>query len=106
MTNWSATLPLTMESVKQHVAKSGGVFRLNCSKRRDLNVFYVANCEDLCRSLVDLIHGVTYNHLLVHYLSQPGVGFRFYPTDNAAERSQVEEIELAKWHPSCNGPQA
>ena len=102
MTNWSATLPLTMDSVKRNVAKSGGVFRLVCSERRDMNVFYVANCEDLGRSLGDLIHGVTYNHLLAHYLSQAGVGFRFFPTDNPDERSQVEQIELHKWHPPCN----
>ena len=102
MTNWSETLPLTRESVARHVGKCGGVLRLFCTTRMGPDVFYVANCEDLCASLIALLSGVTCNHQFAHRLRQPGVGFRFFPSDNADERSQVEEIELAKWRPACN----
>ena len=102
MTNWSETLPLTRESVAQHVGKCGGVLRLFCTTRTGADVFYVANCEDLDASLIALLRGVTYNYPLAHHLRQPGVGFCFFPSDNADERTQVEAIELHKWHPACN----
>jgi hypothetical protein len=102
MTNWSETLPLTRESVAQHVGKCGGVLRVLCATRMGPDVFYVENCEDLCASLTALLSGVAYDHQLAHHLRQPGVGFRFFPSDNADERSQVEAIELHKWRPPCN----
>ncbi len=102
MAYWSATLPLTKESVKQNVGKSGGVLRLMNCGRMGPSVFYVANCEDLGVSLNELLRGVSYNRGLAECLSHPGTQFRFFPTDNIEERSQVEEIELHKWHPPCN----
>ena len=102
MTNWSETLPLTRESVARHALKCGGVLRLLSTTRMGPDVFFVVNSENLDASLTDLLSGISYNHQLTHYLGQRGVGFRFYPTNDAAERSQVELIELAKWHPPCN----
>ncbi len=102
MTNWSEMLPLTRESVTQHVGKRGGVLRLFCAGRMGPDVFYIENCENLAASLTALLSGVAYDHQLARHLRQPGVGFRFYPTDDVAERSQVEDIELHKWHPACN----
>ncbi len=102
MTNWSETLPLTPESVAQHVGKHGGVLRVFCTGRMGPDVFYIENCENLAASLTALLSGVAYDHQLARHLRLPGVGFRFYPTNDAAERSQVEAIELHKWRPPCN----
>ena len=102
MTNWSETWPLTRESVAQHVSKRGGVLRILCITRTGPEVFYIENCADLGASLSALLSGVSYDHQLARHLRQPGVGFCFYPSDDAADRSQVENIEIHKWRPPCN----
>jgi len=102
MSDWSTTLALTEESVTKHVGNRGGVYRLMCKKGEGRLVFYVGRSQDLGISLLELVHGLAQNPLLAQYLSTYPVEFRFFPTENAYERSQVEEAELAKWQPCCN----
>jgi hypothetical protein len=102
MSNWSAKLPLTEETVKRHVGNCGGVLRLICRKDESCVVFYVKSTDDLGSSLLEMVHGAAQNSLLAEHLKQSPIEFRFFPTDNAFERSQVEEVELAKWRPPCN----
>ena len=103
MSSWSAKLPFTEESVRQHVRDFGGVYRLICKKGEGCLVFYVGSAAHLETTLLDLAHGVAQSPRLAEYLHNTGVEFRFFPTDDAFERSRVEDVELAKWHPCCNG---
>ncbi len=102
MAEWSLRHAYTEEEVKRYAPVSGGVYRLYES--REMNTpFYVGKSDNLERRLLEHLSPSEPDECIKRYLRRDTCCFDYAKVDLEFEMDRVEEEQIARFNPECNG---
>ena len=103
MSGWSSRHSYTEGNVEKYVPAGGGVYRLINKDGDKYYVFYVGQSNDLERRLLEHLSPNEIDTCIKRYLLDYDCFFRFKEINSASERDRVEQEQIKKYNPSCNG---
>jgi len=104
MADWSNRYEYTEANVKTYAPTSGGVYRLVYHKSGDkYYVFYIGQSEDLEIRLLQHLQTSEPDACIRQHLRDYTSYFRFLKVGTQAERLRIEQEQIKKYRPTCNG---
>ncbi len=103
MAEWSSRYSYTEANVKKYAPTSGGVYRLIYKKGDGFYVFYVGKAKNLQERLLQHLQPSEPNACIKRHLREYDCFFRFIEIDSASERDRIEQEQIKKFNPTCNG---
>jgi len=96
--NWSNCYLYTRSHVKILSPSSPGIYRLQIKNR----IFYIGQCRNIRRRLLEHLGGNNTNHLVTRYLQRYRCFFRFAELESAEDLLTAEREQIRKHKPRCN----
>lgn len=96
--NWSHCYLYTRAHVKILSPATPGIYRLQIKNR----IFYIGQCRNIRRRLLEHLGGSNTNHLVSRYLQRYRCFFRFAELESAEDLLTAEREQIRRYKPPCN----
>ncbi len=103
MAEWSSRHLYTEANVRKYAPTGGGVYRLINKSGDKHYVFYVGKGENLERRLLQHLGSSEPDDCIKKHLRDYDCFFRFIEISSSSERDRVEQEQIIKYKPDCNG---
>ncbi len=103
MAEWSSRHSYTEANVRKYAPTSGGVYRLIYKSKEKHPVFYVGQSDNLERRLLEHLSPSEPDACIKRHLRDYDCFFRFIEVSSSSERDKVEQEQIDKYNPDCNG---
>ena len=96
--NWSHCYLYDRAHVKILSPPSPGIYRLLIRNR----IFYIGQCRNIRRRLLEHLGGSNTNHLVSRYLQRYRCFFRFAELESDRDLITAEREQIRRYKPPCN----
>ena len=103
MAEWSSKHSYTEANIQKHAPASGGVYRLINKSGDKYYVFYVGKSNNLERRLLEHLSRSEPDACIKRHLRDYDCYFRFIEISSSSKRDKVEQEQIDKYNPDCNG---
>ena len=103
MNEWTKRYEYNIQNVKSIVPENQGVYRLIYHFDGKYYVFYVGESKNLQGRLNEHLMSSEPDSCIKKYLGQYTCYFRYIETKSEQDRKLIEEEQIDKFRPKCNG---